>query len=37
MKNKKIAVFFDCENISAIYVDSVFDKLEKYGEVIIRQ
>ena len=37
MKDKKIAVFFDCENISTIYVDSIFDELAKHGEVIIRQ
>lgn len=37
MKDKKIAVFFDCENISATYVDSIFDELAKYGEVIIKQ
>lgn len=37
MQNKKIAVFFDCENISASYVDSIFDELAKYGDVIIKQ
>ncbi len=37
MQNKKIAVFFDCENISATYVTSIFEELAKYGEVIIRQ
>ena len=37
MQNKKIAVFFDCENISATYVSSIFEELAKYGEVIIRQ
>jgi len=37
MQNKKIAVFFDCENISATYASSIFEELAKYGEVIIRQ
>ncbi|AQW85003.1 putative LabA/NYN domain protein [Campylobacter pinnipediorum subsp. pinnipediorum] len=37
MKNKKIAVFFDCENISAKYVEEIFDDLAKYGEAIIKQ
>ncbi len=37
MKDEKIAVFFDCENISASYVDSIFDELAKYGDVIIKQ
>ncbi len=36
-KENKIAVFFDCENISAEHVDFVFNKLQNYGEVIIRQ
>ncbi len=34
---KKIAVFFDCENVSAEHVGFVFNKLQNYGEVIIRQ
>ena len=37
MKEKKIAVFFDCENISGSHVASIFDELVKYGEVIIKQ
>ena len=37
MKEKKIAVFFDCENISANHVPSIFDELANYGEVIIKQ
>uniref|UniRef100_UPI0040482559 NYN domain-containing protein n=1 Tax=Aliarcobacter sp. TaxID=2321116 RepID=UPI0040482559 len=38
MKNdKKIAIFFDCENISANHVPSIFDELANYGEVIIKQ
>ncbi len=36
-KENKIAVFFDCENVSAEHVDFVFKKLQNYGEVIIRQ
>ncbi|MGM0624234.1 MAG: NYN domain-containing protein [Campylobacterota bacterium] len=35
--NKKIAVFFDCENISAKYIDDIFDELANYGDVIIKQ
>lgn len=37
MINKKIAVFFDCENISSKYVSDIFDELANYGEVTIRQ
>ena len=37
MNNKKIAVFFDCENISSKYVNDIFDELANYGEVTIRQ
>lgn len=38
MRNdKKIAVFFDCENISANHVPSIFDELANYGEIIIKQ
>lgn len=37
MNNKKIAVFFDCENISSKYVSDIFDELANYGEVTIRQ
>ena len=38
MRNdKKIAIFFDCENISANHVSSIFDELAKHGEVIIKQ
>ena len=36
-KNIKIAVFFDCENISGSHVASIFDELANYGEVIIKQ
>ncbi len=36
-KENKIAVFFDCENVSAKHVGFVFNKLQNYGEVIIRQ
>lgn len=35
--NNKIAVFFDCENISAKYVKDIFDDLANYGEVIIKK
>lgn len=35
--DKKIAVFFDCENISARYVQEIFDDLANIGEVIIRK
>lgn len=35
--DKKIAIFFDCENVSAKYVDDIFNELAKYGEVTIRQ
>lgn len=37
MSNKKIAVFFDCENINAKYVPEIFNTLTKLGEVIIKQ
>lgn len=37
MQNKKIAVFFDCENVSADYVPSILEKLTDYGEIMINQ
>ncbi|MFY9076466.1 NYN domain-containing protein [Aliarcobacter butzleri] len=37
MNDKKIAVFFDCDNINAEYIDDVFNELANIGEVIIRQ
>ncbi|MCJ8326768.1 MAG: NYN domain-containing protein [Campylobacterales bacterium] len=37
MNNKKIAVFFDCENISSKYVDEIYAELVNHGEVIIKQ
>lgn len=37
MNDKKIALFFDCENINAKYIDDVFNELANIGEVIIRQ
>lgn len=37
MNDKKIAVFFDCDNINAKHIDDVFNELAKVGEVIIRQ
>ena len=37
MKEEKIAIFFDCENINAKYVDEIFNELANIGEVIIRQ
>lgn len=37
MINKKIAVFFDCENVSSKYVSDIFDELANYGEVTTRQ
>ncbi|WP_321468449.1 NYN domain-containing protein [Halarcobacter sp.] len=35
MQNKKIAIFFDCENISCKYVDEIFTELAKIGEITI--
>ncbi len=37
MINKKIAVFFDCENISSKYVNEIFDELAKIGEVTMNK
>lgn len=37
MKEQKIAIFFDCENVSAKYVEEIFNELANIGEVIIRQ
>ena len=37
VKNTKIAVFFDCENISGSHVTSIFAELAKYGELIVKQ
>ena len=36
MINKKIAIFFDCENISSKYVNEIFDELAKIGEITIK-
>ncbi len=36
-KNKKIAVFFDCDNISPKYVKDIFNELAKLGDIIISQ
>ena len=33
----KIAVFFDCENVDAKYIDFVFKELQKRGEILIKQ
>ena len=35
LKQNKIAVFFDCENVSAKYIKSIYDSFEMYGEVIV--
>ncbi len=35
LKQNKIAIFFDCENVSASYLQSIFSSLEYHGEVII--
>ena len=37
MKEQKIAIFFDCENVSVKYVEEIFNELANIGEVIIRQ
>jgi uncharacterized LabA/DUF88 family protein len=37
MNDKKIAIFFDCENISVNYIQDIFNELANIGEVIIRQ
>ncbi len=34
---KKIGLFFDAENISAKFVDEIFDELAKVGEVILKK
>lgn len=37
MMDKKIALFFDAENISAKFVDKIFNDLANIGEVIIKK
>ena len=37
MKNKKIALFIDCENISHKHIDKIIDELANYGELHIRK
>ncbi len=37
MMENKIGLFFDAENISAKFVDEIFDELAKVGKVIIRK
>lgn len=36
-KQKNIAMFIDCDNVSAKYIDSIFDDLSQYGKVNIRK
>jgi len=36
-QNKKIAVFFDCDNVSSKYIKEIFDELANIGDVIISQ
>ena len=36
-KNKKIAVFFDCDNISPKYLKDIFNELANIGDIIISQ
>lgn len=35
--DKNIAIFFDAENVSAKFVDEIFNELAKIGEVIIKK
>lgn len=37
MMEKKIGLFFDAENISAKFVDEIFNELAKVGEVILKR
>ena len=37
MINKKIAVFFDCENISSKHTNQIFDELAKIGVITINR
>lgn len=34
-QSKKIAIFFDCENISVDYLQDIYDELANYGQVIM--
>lgn len=36
-KQKNIAMFIDCDNVSAKYIESIFDDLSQYGKVNIRR
>ena len=36
-QTKKIAVFFDCDNISSKYIKDIFDELANIGDIIISQ
>jgi uncharacterized protein (TIGR00288 family) len=36
-KQKNIAMFIDCDNVSAKYIESIFDDLSQYGKVNIRK
>ena len=36
-KNKKIALFIDCENVKSDYIDEIISDLAIYGEVYIRK
>ncbi|MBN2826190.1 MAG: NYN domain-containing protein [Campylobacterales bacterium] len=37
VKNKKVALFIDCENVSYKYIDDIISDLAKLGEVHIRK
>lgn len=36
-QSSKIAVFFDAENISGIYVKNILSELQKYGRIVLRR
>ncbi|MEA3383862.1 MAG: NYN domain-containing protein [Campylobacterota bacterium] len=36
-KQKNIAMFIDCDNVSSKYIESIFDDLSQYGKVNIRK
>lgn len=34
---KNVAMFIDCDNVSAKYIDSIFKDLSQYGRITIRK
>ena len=36
-QQRNVAMFIDCDNVSAKYIDSIFKDLSQYGRITIRK